>query len=119
MKGRNCATCIKQKEFGCYEDATKPIRFDGEIANRCPMIPIRDNSRFYSEIISLYSAREKGLYAEDGGYYDQPNAYNKLMGIVESAIAESMDMEQQEHKQRQEEIDSIQKLGLNILPARK
>lgn len=83
------------------------------------MTPLRDNPRFYNEILSLYSAREKGLYSEHGGYYDQPYVYNKLMSVVESALAESMDMESIQHKEKQEEIDSLKQLGLNILPPRK
>jgi hypothetical protein len=82
------------------------------------MIPVRDNPRFYNELISLYSAREKGLYAEEGGYYDQPNVYSSLMSAIDSAVSETMDMEATKEAENKAEIDSMKNLGLNILPAR-
>jgi hypothetical protein len=65
-------------------------------------------------LFTLYSAREKGLYAEHGGYYDQPEVYNKIMSIVDKAISESYDIKQRQAEENQKEIDQIRKLGLNI-----
>jgi hypothetical protein len=68
---------------------------------------------FYGELLSLYSSREKGLYAEQGGYYDQPNCYNKYMQIVDSAVSEASDMQIQQEKEKQENIEKLRKMGLN------
>ena len=84
------------------------MKFDGEVIDRCPMIPVRDNPSFFAELTSVYSAREKGLFAEDGGYYDQANCYNRIMSLMDSAIADSYEIADNMKKERQEQATRLQ-----------
>ncbi len=110
FEDRRCHTCTKQKEWGCYGNATKPVYFDGETNYQCPLHHLRDNPRFYSEIFSLYGAREKGLYAEPGSYYDQPNAYNDIMAIMDGAVSDVSDEKQSREDRVKQEQERINKM---------
>lgn len=110
---RNCNNCKKQDEWGCYTDTQKPLKFDGQLVSRCPLIPLRDNPRFYIEVTALYSAREKHLYAESGSYYDQPHVYNRLMSEMDSIVSDAIEQKHAREEQDRKDLDTINKMMQN------
>lgn len=109
FEDRRCHGCSSQEKFGCYKPTKSKVYFEGEFLDRCPLIHMRDNMAFYSEIFSLYSAREKGLFAEPGSYFDQPNAYNDLMSIVDIAISDSFKEKQSREEWVKKEQEKLNK----------
>lgn len=75
---------------------------------------MRDNPRLYGEMFALYNAREKGLPAEPGGFFDQPNVYNELMSICDSALGAVYDEKDRIQKRKEKQVETLRKMGLNV-----
>ncbi len=74
---------------------------------------MRDNLRLYGEMFALYNAREKGLPSEDGGYFDQPNVYNELMSICDSAMGAVHDEKERIRERKEKMVESLKQMGFN------
>jgi hypothetical protein len=71
----------------------------------------------FSELFQLYSFKEKGVTPETGGFYDQPAAYIEAMGILDSAISDSMDPNRSKNMVSPEDdkkLDGLKSLGIPI-----
>lgn len=83
---------------------------------RCPLRPYKENPQFYSELFKLYAFREKGVLAEAGGVFDQPNAYVELMVEMDGAISDSSDAKEDIKKEEDERVQKLRAMGINFTP---
>lgn len=83
------------------------------------MVPYKENPRVYSEYFALYSAREKNIPAEDGGFWDQPAIYAEVMAEIDSAIADTMNNTEKTKYVNPEDDEKLAKLQAAGIPIKK
>ncbi len=54
--------------------------------------------------------------SEDGGFYDQPNAYIELMVEMDSAISDSSKIQDDMKKEEDEKVQKLRAMGVNFTP---
>jgi hypothetical protein len=115
FKTRRCSTCTlkDQDKYGCENDIS-PFYFDGEKQTRCPLRPFKEEPQFYSDVFKLYAFREKGVLAEEGAFYDQPNYYVDLMTEMDSAISDSYTAKEDMKKEEDNRVRQLQAMGINF-----
>lgn len=116
-KDRRCSTCTlkDQIKFGCETDI-RPFSFDGERITRCPLRPYKEDPQFFSDIFKLYSFREKGILAEEGGFFDQPNYYVEVMVEMDSCISDSYNIKDEIKAEEDKKTQALRAAGINFTP---
>jgi hypothetical protein len=84
---------VQRTQWGCYESATQPVYFAGKLAERCPLIPYRDNSDWYTALFESYGWFKKGHFPEVGTYKDQPAVLMEAFLVVDHVMKEIEDRE--------------------------
>lgn len=107
MPERQCSTCTRQKEWGCFakrwrtpgpdeedgpENWVDPSHivqeFDGEQIYSCPRQTLREHAWDWSRLLMLYGMYSKGHLPNIGGVIDQSNMLMQLFRILDEANAE-------------------------------
>lgn len=106
MPERQCAGCTSQDEWGCFarrvkpdadgedpqdswfQPAYMPITLDGEDTFACPRQPIRENPRYWSQLLKLYSFYKNGYLPQAGAIIDQSNHLIEAFRVLDQTNAE-------------------------------
>lgn len=82
------------------DEKGNPVPYDGE--NMCPRRHIHEDPQWWDQIISAYNAKQDGVLPHPGGLSQQPALYPSIMSIIDSALEQERELEQ-EHKAKMDE----------------
>jgi hypothetical protein len=105
MPERNCKTCKRQAEWGCYavetdeidpftgekvwrNPALLPLTLDDENVWRCPRRPIKDDPLYWQKLLFHYGLYKSGFLQDEGGVTSQSFKAMVMFGIIDDAMAE-------------------------------
>ncbi|MCA1775267.1 MAG: hypothetical protein LC676_06560 [Loktanella sp.] len=125
MPERDCATCTRQKEWGCFAEyidrvdehgdpvldqegnpvrdlvngADLPLTIDGEDTWACPRQTIRENPRTWGRLLMFYGMFTRGHLPDAGAVVDQSAPLMEAIRVIDDAN-KRCDQALQEQEQR-------------------
>lgn len=113
MPERQCAGCVKQKEWGCRakrfpaadkepgakpdrdgrwwrweSPASLPLTFDGEDTYACPRQDLRERPFAWHRMLLFYGMYKNGFLPQPGSVMDQSNKALQVFSILDAVNAE-------------------------------